>query len=115
MVLASKAADRNWRADYRVSDTRCQFVLRDDVSHHGAAVLRQNRRGAVARHYRDISGVDRPDGHDDWQANLRILDVEEIKTVPYAPMSRPFVERLIARFDGNAWTAPFSGRPPIWR
>jgi putative transposase len=30
-----------------------------------------------------------------WQANLRILDVEEIKTVPYAPLSHPFVERLI--------------------
>ena len=30
-----------------------------------------------------------------WQANLRVLDVTEIKTVPYVPMSRPFVERLI--------------------
>lgn len=30
-----------------------------------------------------------------WQANLRILDVNEIKTVPYAPLSHPFVERLI--------------------
>jgi putative transposase len=30
-----------------------------------------------------------------WQANLRILDVEAIKTVPYAPRSHPFVERLI--------------------
>ena len=30
-----------------------------------------------------------------WQANLRILDVKEIKTVPYAPRSHPFVERLI--------------------
>ena len=30
-----------------------------------------------------------------WHANLRILDVREIKTVPYAPLSHPFVERLI--------------------
>ena len=30
-----------------------------------------------------------------WQANLRILDVEAIKTVPYAPLSHLFVERLI--------------------
>jgi putative transposase len=30
-----------------------------------------------------------------WQANLRVLDVAEIKTVPYAPLSHPFVERLI--------------------
>jgi transposase InsO family protein len=30
-----------------------------------------------------------------WQANLRVLGVTEIKTVPYVPMSHPFVERLI--------------------
>jgi putative transposase len=30
-----------------------------------------------------------------WQANLRVLDVKEIKTVPYVPLSHPFVERLI--------------------
>ena len=30
-----------------------------------------------------------------WQANLRILEVIEIKTVPYVPLSHPFVERLI--------------------
>jgi len=30
-----------------------------------------------------------------WQANLRILEVTEIKTVPYLPLSHPFVERLI--------------------
>jgi putative transposase len=30
-----------------------------------------------------------------WQANLRVLDVTEIKTVPCVPFSHPFVERLI--------------------
>jgi transposase InsO family protein len=30
-----------------------------------------------------------------WQATLRILDVDAIQTVPYAPLSHPFVERLI--------------------
>ena len=30
-----------------------------------------------------------------WQANLRILGVDEVKTVPYTPQSHPFVERLI--------------------
>jgi transposase InsO family protein len=30
-----------------------------------------------------------------WKANLRILEVEEVKTVPYVPLSHPFVERLI--------------------
>ena len=30
-----------------------------------------------------------------WRTNLRILDVEEIKTVPRVPLSHPFVERVI--------------------
>ena len=30
-----------------------------------------------------------------WQANLRVLEVKEIKTLPYVPLSHPFVERLI--------------------
>ncbi len=30
-----------------------------------------------------------------WQANLRILAIDEIKTTPYVPLSHPFVERLI--------------------
>jgi len=30
-----------------------------------------------------------------WLANLRVLEIGEIKTVPYVPLSHPFVERLI--------------------
>jgi transposase InsO family protein len=30
-----------------------------------------------------------------WRANLRILEIDEIKTVPHVPLSHPFVERLI--------------------
>ena len=30
-----------------------------------------------------------------WQANLRVWEVVEIKTVPYVPLSHPFVERLV--------------------
>ena len=30
-----------------------------------------------------------------WEANLRILEVTEIKTVPHLPISHPFVKRLI--------------------
>ena len=30
-----------------------------------------------------------------WQANLRVLEVREVKTVPYVPLSHPFIERLI--------------------
>ena len=30
-----------------------------------------------------------------WQANLRLRDIEEIKSVPGTPISHPFIERLI--------------------
>ena len=30
-----------------------------------------------------------------WLANLRVLAIEEVKPVPYAPVSHPFIERLI--------------------
>jgi transposase InsO family protein len=30
-----------------------------------------------------------------WLANLRVLAIDEVKSVPYAPVSHPFVERLI--------------------
>jgi hypothetical protein len=31
-------------------------------------------------------------------ANLRVREIEEIKSVPYAPVSHPFVERLIRTY-----------------
>ena len=30
-----------------------------------------------------------------WLANLRVLEIDEVKPVPYVPISHPFVERLI--------------------
>src|ERR1700687_171848 len=42
-------------------------------------------------------------------ANLRILDVEAIKTVPYAPRSHPFVERLIGTIRREVLD-----RPLLW-
>jgi transposase InsO family protein len=30
-----------------------------------------------------------------WQANLRVLEINKIKSIPYTPVSHPFVERLI--------------------
>jgi putative transposase len=61
---------------------------------------------AVCRIFnRAISGTDPPHylGNDNdplfrfhrWQANLRVLDITEIKSVPYVPMSHPFIERVI--------------------
>ena len=36
-----------------------------------------------------------------WTANLRILEIDEIKTVPHVPLSHPFVERLIGTIRGE--------------
>ena len=30
-----------------------------------------------------------------WTANLRIMEIDEIKTLPHVPLSHPFVERLV--------------------
>lgn len=44
-----------------------------------------------------------------WKANLRILDIEEVKTVPYVPLSHPFVERLIGTIRRE-----FLDHTPFW-
>ena len=44
-----------------------------------------------------------------WQANLRILDIAEIKTVPHVPLSHPFVERLIGTIRRE-----FLDHVPFW-
>jgi len=31
-----------------------------------------------------------------WRVNLRVHEIDEVKSVPYVPTSHPFVERLIA-------------------
>ena len=47
-----------------------------------------------------------------WQANLRVLGVDEVKSVPYVPLSHPFVERLIGTIRRECldrmlfWSAP---------
>jgi hypothetical protein len=41
-----------------------------------------------------------------WGANLRILDIDELKTVPHVPLSHPFVERLIGRSGENSRRSP---------
>jgi transposase InsO family protein len=44
-----------------------------------------------------------------WLANLRILEIEEIKSTPYVPVSQPFVERLIGTIRRE-----FLDHVPIW-
>jgi transposase InsO family protein len=44
-----------------------------------------------------------------WQANLRILEITEIKAVPFTPISHPFVERLI-----GTTRREFLDHTPFW-
>jgi hypothetical protein len=48
------------------------------------------------------------------QANFRILDVDEIKTVPYVPLAHPFVERLVGTIRRECLDrmSLLDGRPP---
>jgi transposase InsO family protein len=50
-----------------------------------------------------------------WLANLRVLEVTEIKTVPYVPLSHPFVERLIGTLRRECLDSTYSGPRPTWR
>ena len=50
-----------------------------------------------------------------WQANLRVLEVAEIKTVPHVPLSHPFVERLIETIRRECLARLCSGRQLIWK
>ena len=63
----------------------------------GQALCRMfNRAISAAGQPRCLSSDNDPlFNYHQWQANLRILEIEEIKTIPYVPMSHPFVERLI--------------------
>jgi transposase InsO family protein len=44
-----------------------------------------------------------------WRANLRVLEIEEVKTVPHVPLSHPFVERLIGTLRRE-----FLDHVPFW-
>jgi hypothetical protein len=46
-----------------------------------------------------------------WQANLRILEVTEIKSIPCVPLSHPFVERLVGTSGWRIVISPMIPRP----
>jgi putative transposase len=48
-----------------------------------------------------------------WQANLRILEMTEIKSIPYVPLSHPFVERPNGTLGASTWITLCSGRRRI--
>ena len=62
----------------------------------GSAVCRMFNRAIAGQACRNMSApiMIRCFGFIDG-ANLRVLAIEEVKSVPYAPLSHPFVERLI--------------------
>jgi len=70
-------------------------VERGDI--HGVAVCRMFNH-AIAKHTlpKYVSTDNDPlFRFHRWLANLRILDIEELKAVPFVPQSHPFVERVI--------------------
>jgi transposase InsO family protein len=44
-----------------------------------------------------------------WKANLRVLEINEIKSVLYVPLSHPFIERLIGTIRRE-----FLDHVPFW-
>ena len=114
LTLIAHSKDSLWSADL----FRCESILlrsfwvlvvMDVFTRRiiGFGVAREHIDGlTVCRMFhRAISGHDTPKylstDHDPlfrfhrWLANLRVLDIEEIKSVPHTPTSHPLVERLI--------------------
>lgn len=50
-----------------------------------------------------------------WLANLRILEIDELKTVPYTPISHPFVEQLIGSVRRELLDQVFFWNRVDWR
>ena len=68
-----------------------------EILNWGAGALVEFQRHITAPTGRPVLSTDNDPLYrfHQWQANLRVLEVTEIKTVPYVPLSHPFVERLI--------------------
>ena len=78
----------------------------------GPAVCRMLNRilSATANRPRSLSSDHDPlFEYQRWKANLRLLEIEERKTVPYVPLSHPFIERLIGTLRRE-----FLDQIPFW-
>src|SRR5437879_10373720 len=64
---------------------------------NGVALCRMFNRAIRGQRWmpKYLSSDNDPHRFHQWQANLRILEVTGIKSIPYVPLSHPFVERLI--------------------
>ena len=101
-------------------------VEQDEKTRESERLVRvQRMRGTQARLEREAVTADAALRRFEYEVERRlfrapILDVEEIKNVPYAPPSHPFLERLIgtirreclarARATGIAWIQNFESR-----
>jgi len=114
LTALGHAKDSLWsvdlfRAESITLKTHWIMVVMDQYTRRvvGCAVHAGNVHGpAVCRMFNDAtSGQGLPERlstdndtlfqYHRWKANLRVLDIEEVKSVPHVPMSHPFVERLI--------------------
>jgi hypothetical protein len=88
LTIIGHAKDSLWSVDL----FRCESILLK--SHWVMVVMDQYTRRIIGLAVH-AGNVDGPALCRMWKANLRVLDIEEIKSVPHVPMSHPFVERLI--------------------
>lgn len=114
LTFLGHSKDSLWSVDFfrcesLILNTHWVMVVIDQYSRRivGCAVHKGTMDGpAVCRMFgRIISGTPPPTylssdndplfEYQRWKANLRIFEIDEIKTIPYVPMSHPFVERLI--------------------
>ena len=71
------------------SATKPETMLRSDKCNNNHAIARQGVPCYLSADHDPLFEFHR------WKANLRVLEVDELKTVPFMPTSHPFVERLI--------------------
>jgi putative transposase len=115
LTFFGHAKDSLWsvdlfRCESLILKTYCVMVVVDQFTRRiigfavqagvvdGAAICRmfnQATAGASTLPHHLSTDHDPPFQFHRWRANLRILDVTEVKTVPHVPLSHPFVERLI--------------------
>jgi len=114
LTTLGHARDSLWsvdlfRAESITLKTHWIMVVMDQYTRRiiGFAVRAGNVDGpALCRMFKDATaGHDWPERissdndplfqYNRWKANLRVLEIEEIKSLPHVPMSHPFVERLI--------------------
>ncbi len=89
-----------------MEDLPIERLWRDSRRARNCASMKNNSiiSGPIAPWYLS-SGKDPLFEFHQWNANLRILEIAEVKTVPNVPISHPFVERLIGTIRPSLTTS----------